>query len=323
MKTKINIILPIALAVILPGLTLYSNSDLGLLLNLGFFGNWAVISTYLYIIWYLLWFSWNVKSRFKKGWFILAIVIFICLILLLAYMLVPEKVNTFKVINLFRIVLTFILFLSIQYALKAQDNIARLSLEKEQLQTENYKTQLKALRAQIDPHFLFNSLNTLRSMVRQHHSHSEKFIMSLSDFYRQTLRHNENSTLLLSEELAVLKSYLFVMKSRNEEAVSVTFDIDESINQFHLPTLALQVVVENCFKHNSMTTRNPLKIEIYSTEDDFIVVKNNIQPKMGEKDSSGLGLDMLRKRYELLNITQGVVVEESPCYFSVKLKLIN
>lgn len=216
----------------------------------------------------------------------------------------------------------FVLILSIQYALKAQQNIARLSLEKEQLQSENYKTQLKALRAQIDPHFLFNSLNTLRSMVRQHHANSEKFVMSLADFYRQTLKHNENTPLPLSDELEVLKSYVFLMKSRNEGSVSVTYAIEEGSDQMHLPALALQVVVENCFKHNSMTAKSPLNIRISNTEDGYIEVCNNLQPKLGNDDPSGLGLEMLRKRYELIKIPQGVVVTETPDTFCVKLKLI-
>ncbi len=159
-------------------------------------------------------------------------------------------------------------------------------------------------------------------MVRQHHINSEKFIMSLSDFYRQTLKHNENTTLRVSEELEVLQSYLFLMKSRNEEAVSFSLDIDDSLLQFHLPTLALQTVVENCFKHNSMTSKNPLHIEVNHTDDQYISVTNNIQPKIGDASSSGYGLDSLRKRYELMNVERGVIIQETPDYFRVKLKFL-
>ena len=223
----------------------------------------------------------------------------------------------------FRILLASILFLAIQYALKAQQNIARLLLEKEQLQTEHYRVQLRALRANIDPHFLFNTLNTLRSMVRQHHANSEKFIISLSDFYRHTLKHHDNTTLPLSEELAVLQSYLFVMKSRNGEAINIDINIAEPLLQLHLPTLALQIVVENCFKHNSMTSKMPLQIEIGSMEDDCIFIKNNIQPKIGDDKPSGYGFELLRKRYDLLNVPQGILVEKSPDQFCVKLKLLQ
>jgi LytS/YehU family sensor histidine kinase len=227
-----------------------------------------------------------------------------------------------KKYNLFRIIFAIFVFLPIQYALKAQQNIARLQLEKEQLQTENYKAQLKVLRAQIDPHFLFNSLNTLRTMVRYQHSNSEHFIMSLSDFYRQILKHNENNTLPLYEELKVLQSYLFLMKSRNEEAISINLDIDPSLYHFHLPGLALQVLLENCFKHNSMTSKKPLLIEIKNTDEFYIMVKNNIQPKIGDNDSSGYGLELLKKRYALMKVQKGVIINKTPEYFSVKLKLL-
>ena len=91
----------------------------------------------------------------------------------------------------FRTIVPSILFLSIQFALYAQLNIPQLLLEKEQLQTENYRVKLMALRAQIDPHFLFNSMNTLRSLIRQKNDKAEQFVMSLADFYRHTLKHDD------------------------------------------------------------------------------------------------------------------------------------
>jgi LytS/YehU family sensor histidine kinase len=233
-----------------------------------------------------------------------------------------NRYEYFRWFTLVRFALLSALFLLIQYALKAEQKLARLRLEKEQIQSENYRVQLKALRGQVDPHFLFNSLNTLRSMVRQQNANSEKFVMSLSDFYRQTLRHNKNTTLPLAEELQVLESYLFVMKSRNEDAILVHIDIDADLMDSHLPTLALQVVAENCFKHNSMTSILPLHIDIENIGEDYIRITNNLQPKIGETNPSGMGLDLLRKRYELMDVAQGIVIEHTPERFSVQLKLI-
>lgn len=244
------------------------------------------------------------------------------LIITIAYFVYLKDIEGYKWYDTVRIFLPSILIIAVQYALRAQQNISRLQIEKEQMQTENYKAQLKAIQAKIDPHFLFNSLNTLRSMVRQQHDNSEKFIISLSDFYRQTLKYDEDTTLPLSEELTMLESYLFLMKSRNEDAVVIELDIDEKLHPFHLPTLALQLVVENCFKHNSMTSKKPLHIDIYNTEDYYIVVSNNIQPRISPQDSSGYGLKLLRKRYELMNIKQGLIIEQSPDLFTIKLKLI-
>ncbi len=322
MKSKINTILPIALAIILPGLSHYSNSGFILTDRIGFLGSWLMASVILYILWYFLWYLWDLQSKYKRVWLILAFIGFVGIVAGTLYFFILKTNEKFNAFFFFRMLFASIIFLAIQYALKAQQNIARLQLEKEQMQTENYKVQLKALQAQIDPHFLFNSLNTLRSMVRQQHTHSEEFVMSLSDFYRQTLKHNDNSTLRLNQEMDVLKSYLFLMKSRNEEAIAVNISIDESVHQFHLPTLALQGVVENCFKHNSMTSKKPLHIEIKNTDDYYIEVTNNIQPKIGDDESSGLGLEMLSKRYELMKIQQGVIVHQTPEQFTVKLKLI-
>jgi len=213
-------------------------------------------------------------------------------------------------------------FLTIQYALKSQRKVSKLLLEKEQLQTENYKSQLKTLRTQVDPHFLFNSLNTLRSMIRQQHSGSEHFVLSLSDFYRQTLKHNENTTIPLSEELKVLQSYLYLMKSRNEKAVQIKLNIDETLLDHRVPSMALQTVVENCFKHNSMTSNHPLQINISSSEGNYISVCNNTQAKIGDNDTSGMGLNLLRKRYELINIEDGLIVNHTPEQFCIQLKLL-
>ena len=321
LKSKINTILPIALAVILPGLSLYSSVGLEVMENIGFFGSWIISSLILYGLWYLLWYLWDIKSG-RIWWYGFILAGFFGIVILVASILDFPRTDDPEWFYLLRIVMAAILFLAIQYALKAQQNISSLQLEKEQMQTENYKAQVKALQAKIDPHFLFNSLNTLRSMVKQQHENSDQFIMSLSDFYRQTLKYNENTTLPLSEELSILQSYLFLMKSRNEDAVVVNVSIDDELHQHHLPTLALQIVVENCFKHNSMASKNPLHIEIGNNDDYYIVINNNIQPKIGDKDENGLGLEILRKRYELMNIHNGVIIREMPDQFSVKLRLI-
>ena len=323
LRSNINTILPIALALVLPGLSIYANIGLYDTTTIGVTGVWLLTSCVLYLYWWVLWLLWDTNSKSKRWWFVLALILFIIAISFTTNLLDVQNDAENKWFNILRLILASVLILAIQFALKAQENIAKLRLEKEQIQTENYRAQLKALRAQIDPHFLFNSLNTLRSMVRQRHDNSEQFIMSLSQFYRQSLKHNDNTTLLLSQELSVLESYLFLMKSRNEEAVYIDWQIDQALLAYQIPTLALQIVVENCFKHNSMTSKNPLQILVQSIEGQYIQVSNSIQPKIGDKESSGYGLDSLRKRYELLGISDGILVEENPDQFIVKLKLLK
>ncbi|MEM7373798.1 MAG: histidine kinase [Bacteroidota bacterium] len=323
MKRKIHIVLPIVLALLLPGLSFYTFEVITFSHQPRFYLLWATSSFFLYNLWYLLWYLWELKREYRNPKYLLKLLLFAVGSIGIVTWGILNDFQEFHFSHVARTSLGLFLFLAIQYTLKAQENISQLQVEKEQIQTENYKTQLQVLHAKIDPHFLFNSLNTLRSMVRQSNSNSEQFILSLSDFYRQTLKYNENTRLQLSEELTVLESYLFLMKNRNEDAVFVDITIDQSLYSRFLPTLALQIVVENCFKHNSMTSNMPLHIDISNTDDGYIEVTNNIQPKIGAIESTGYGLDTLTKRYELMNISKGILVEQSPDQFLVKLKLLS
>ena len=307
---------------ILPGLSFFANSGQDFSDGLEIFQRWLVASVILYLLWYILWYLWDIKTLYKRQWYVLGMGMAVGSVAIAFYLLIDQTTVDFDGLLALRFSIVILMFLTIHYAMRAQNSISKLLLEKEQNQTENYKAQLRALRAKIDPHFLFNSLNTLRTMVRHQNSKSEEFVMSLSNFYRQTLKHNDNIALQFSEELAILQSYLFLMKSRNEEAVKVDIQIDQEVHHHQLPSLALQIVVENCFKHNSMTSKMPLHIQIRNTEDYYIEVINNVQPKLGDQNPSGMGLDLLRRRYALMNVNQGVIVEETPDRFSVKLKMI-
>ena len=322
MKRKIHTILPIVLALLLPILSFFTNERIAFLSNPISYITWAVSSFVLYNLWYLLWYLWDLKRGYNEWKYVLKLAA-CCIGIIGGILTMRSNAEIFNYFKLTRPLLGVFIFLVIQYTMKVQENIANLQVEKERMQTEHYKAQLKVLHAKIDPHFLFNSLNTLRAMVRQGHGNSEKFILGLSDFYRQTLKYNENTKLRLSEELSILESYLFLMKNRNEEAIFVDISIDNSLYSFFLPTLALQIVTENCFKHNSMTSKMPLRIEISNTDDRYIVIKNNIQPKFKAGESTGNGLNALTKRYELMNTSNGVIVEQSSDHFKVKLKLIN
>lgn len=321
MKLNIEKILPIALALFLPGLNLFSNLNLQDNSSFGFYQKWLYASIVLYVLWHILERVSRTEGKYKIRNTALSVIASVSVIYLLFMLGLFKANNDIKWMFIIKIISASVLFLIIQYALKASKNLMQLRLEKEQIQTENYKVQLESLRAKIDPHFLFNSLNTLRSMVRQQDINSEQFILSLSDFYRQTLKYNESTTIKLSEEVKVLESYLFLMKNRNKEAVQVSIDIAEEHYEHQIITLALQTVVENCFKHNMMTSKQPLKIQIKSLPDYRIEISNNIQEKLSTPTTSGYGLENLKKRYELLGINNGVEVKQNEQEFIVKLKL--
>lgn len=323
MKLPIEKILPIALCIVFPALNAITTRGIINIFDVDslIWFRWAAVSMMLYLLWVLL----DYISKKAETYRFLKSIIAATALLIIVYnifLLTPLFENkNLKWMFVVRYFIAIIPFLIIQYAFRANKKVAQLELEKQQIQTENYKVQLEALRTKADPHFLFNSLNTLRTMVRHRDPKSEQFILSLSDFYRQTLRYNESTLIKLIDEVKVLESYLFLMKNRNEEAVQISIQIAEELYEHQIPTLALQTVIENCFKHNMMTSKIPLYIEIKSV-DNYIEIKNNVQPRITNSSSSGYGLENLKKRYELLNIDNGVDIESTDKHFLIRLKLI-
>ena len=242
---------------------------------------------------------------------------------ILFVVLILHDTEKFRWLFLFKFLMVAILFRIIQFGIRASEDRTQLQMEKQQMLAENYRVQLQELRSKVDPHFLFNSLNTLRVMVRNGNKDSEKFVMSLCDFYRQTLKYNESSVITIAEEMNVLNSYFFLMQTRNKDAVSINIELPENVIKNKVPTLSMQILIENCFKHNRMSATQPLQIEIYSDEN-YICIKNNIQPKISHFEPSGYGLSNIRSRYELLNILDNsIVINKNEDYFEVKLKMIQ
>jgi len=314
-------IFPIALALMMPIASFYSDGGFILLKGTPLLLNWFLVSFFIYVMWHLLWFASDRTKGKLANWSIAGILV-IATSAVVIYQLLIETDEEEWPVALVRLVFAIMIILVIQYAMKSQSRMAQLKLEKEKLQTENYRTQLSSLQAKVDPHFLFNSLNTLRSLIRQQNDQAEPFVMSLSGFFRKSLEYTESPTLPVREELSILKNYLQLMQVRNQEAVSISIDLPKQIQDFQLPTMALQTVVENCFKHNSMSSASPLNILIEYSEDE-ILVSNNKQPMLEAPEQSGMGLPLLIRRYSLLDVDPGVVVEESNEHYSVRLKLIK
>jgi two-component system LytT family sensor kinase len=325
MKLSLEKILPIVLCLLFPVLNYITSHEYieSGQIKTDTILRWTVISVMLYLLWHVLYFINNKAETYK--W--LKIVLGCAIFLIVAYnvfSLFPFFRNRpVKWLFVYKSFIAIVPFTIIQYALRTNRRVVRLELEKEQVQTENYRVQLEALRSKVDPHFLFNSLNTLRAMVQSNHAQSEEFILNLADFYRQTLKYNENTTLTLSEELKVMEAFLFLMKSRNETGVQMKLMIDDVFKNMFLPTLSLQLLAENCFKHNVMSSKTPLLINVYTSADGYINVENNINPKIEIKEPSGYGLENLKKRYDLLGIDNGICIVQTETSFCVKLKLIT
>ena len=319
-KAKIDTVLPIILSFVLPAFRLFAGD--GYVGSIPLLVEWLLLSVMLFVLWQFLWLLWEKPFSKKRRWYTVSYALIILFLLGFNQTLIEENISSFQYMFIFRFAASAFMFWSIQYVIRSQQDIAHLLLEKEQLQTEHYKTQLQSLRTKIDPHFLFNTLNTLRIMVRNQHSGTEKFVMSLSDFYRQTLQFNEKPTIGLSKELQVLEAYLFLMKSRNQTGLNIEIMVNEKFHKHFIPTLSLQIVTENCFKHNTMTASKPLHISVTAVENNYITIRNNIQPKLTPTQSSGHGLENIRQRYQLLGIENGIEIEQTADFFEVKLKLI-
>ena len=324
MKLRIYTILPVVLAIALPGIGFFLAEN-NAIENTPLVIRWSYTSIILLLLWQLLNTSWRFNPVIKQVGFLSTVIPLFFLIVSLITIAIGFKDDLgFESRELFKIVFLVIIFLIIQYARESQQKIKVLELEKEQLAKESYKSKLQSLRNQMDPHFLFNSFNTLRSMIRQNNVSSEDFVLSLGDYYRSTLNLNERNTQALSEELSFLESYLRLMKYRNEKAVIFDMDeIDSKYNLYQLPTLALQNVVENIFKHNALSAKKPIQITIKTNTEGFLEVRNNLQEKLIKPDNSGKGLQLLMERYRLLGIENGVIVSKTATNFAVNLKLVS
>lgn len=169
----------------------------------------------------------------------------------------------------------------------------------ERLERENSQIRYETLKSQLNPHFLFNSLNVLSSLIKKDSDKAQSFVDEFSSVYRYTLDVIEKPVVELREEIEFAKSFLFLQKIRFDSAVDVEINVDASKLTYLVPSLAVQTLLENAFKHNKASVENPLKIKIYN-ENNWLVVVNNLQPKIKGADSKGVGLSNLNKRYELL-----------------------
>jgi len=214
--------------------------------------------------------------------------------------------------------LTFYMFIHLLYQTFQNQ---RVSIELERTRMDNLAAQYEILRQQVNPHFLFNTLNTLKYMVESGDEHSVDFILKLSDFYRFTLENRKLDLIRLSEELKILQAYVFLLKARFEEGFEVNIQIPENRQQSMVPPFTLQLLVENCIKHNVVAPDKPLHVDIF-LENDFIVVKNNVQPKITPESSTGIGLENINERFHHL-LSRNIDVFPEASTFTVKLPVIN
>jgi two-component system, LytTR family, sensor kinase len=193
--------------------------------------------------------------------------------------------------------------------------------EMEKYKKENAEYRFETLRTQVNPHFLFNSLNTLSSLVYEDRDKAAGFIRDLSDVYRYVLDNRNHETILLSEEIRFIKSFVYLYQLRFDNKLDVEINISENVMDTLIAPMTLQLLVENAIKHNVISVKKPLKITISSDPDGYITVSNNLQKKLNEVASSEIGLKNISSRYAYLT-SKAVVISETGSEFIVKVPLI-
>lgn len=196
----------------------------------------------------------------------------------------------------------------------------QVSMELEQIKNDNLSAQYELLKQQVNPHFLFNSLNTLKAMVETGDEEAVNFILKLSNFYRYTLESRKLDLIHVSEEMEIVNAYLFLQKARFDKGIAFESQLPEKTLGTLIPPFTLQLLVENCIKHNVVSLQKPLHIRIYE-EHDRIVIENPVQLKTGEA-STGVGLKNIDLRYNHL-LQQHIDIINNQKIFQVKLPLIH
>ncbi len=200
-------------------------------------------------------------------------------------------------------------------------NIQTAEIKAQQLEKETLKGQLSALKNQINPHFLFNSLSVLSSLVKADVEASEKFIDQLAKAYRYILEQQTEDKVLLHTEIDFLNSYIYLLQIRFEHKFEVSILVsEEEAMQYYIAPLTLQLLVENAVKHNRMSSKEPLMITI-SILENYLCIANNLQHR-GDIKSTGMGLQNIMSRYQLLT-PLAVSIQKTTTQFIVKVPLLN
>lgn len=194
-------------------------------------------------------------------------------------------------------------------------------VENEQLKHENLLVQLTSLKNQLNPHFLFNSLNTLSWLINEDKAKSQQYLQKLSQVMRYSLSMQERSLVSLTEELALVESYIFLLRMRFGKNLNVNINV-ENTEYFQIPPLSLQLLIENAIKHNIISSVNPLEVNIeLQLADKTIGVSNSLQLKPNS-EGTGIGLANLNQRFKLLT-NKEIEIKQNETSFCVILPLIS
>lgn len=270
----------------------------------------------------------------KWKWYLLSYAFTACLHLLLFFLIqiLPAPVIVAKskwvVKNDIFLVYPFILapaintiILIICNSIVASEKRKTAEIEIQELKVSNLEAQKRVLLQQLQPHFLFNTLSVLKSLIQENPDEAENYAIKLSEFLRYSVQVHKNDLVSVAEELKFTNDYIDLQKVRFENSVIFEVNIPQELYAMQLPAYALQTLVENAIKHNAFTEKKPLHIRIDHTKDGAILVSNNKMPvKVAE--TMGTGLKNLNQRYRII-ANKDIEVSNASDAFSVKVYLLN
>lgn len=220
---------------------------------------------------------------------------------------------TFRV-NLFLHSVNAVLFFQVQ--------LRETRLEAEKLRSLTVEARFDALRKQVNPHFLFNSFNVLSSLVYKDAALADRFVQQMAKVYRYLLSHEKKKLVGLPAEIDFIQAYLFLLKIRFGDNLIIHQSLPDDTSKWKIPPGSLQILVENTIKHNVVSRKRPLSVEIYLQNNDYIVVKNNLQKLEQEEHANKVGLQNIIDHYKFIT-TKQVIIDDSNQSFTVKLPLIE
>ncbi|HMU44893.1 MAG TPA: histidine kinase [Chitinophagaceae bacterium] len=228
----------------------------------------------------------------------------------------PIKLNLIygSLINLFFHLLNAIFFFFKEYR--------RHLAEAEEFKKVSTQAEIQLIKNQVNPHFLFNNLNVLSGMVIRDNPEANQFIEEFSKVYRYILSTQDKELVPLQSELEFVQPYIFLLKKRFNNALEVNIDVPDFYKSWHIVPASLQMLIENAIKHNVVSHRKPLRIEIHVNGNHTLVIKNNLQPRKNNERSTKIGLQNISRRYELI-CGKTVMVNKSDDFFAVDIPMLN
>jgi len=273
--------------------------------------------------WVSQWISWTEKpiKRFAAGMLVMVVYTVTVVVLLIWFFKLFVNFNLLddmKGMIYGSLIVTFVISL-FMHSRGFLSNWKQAAIDAERAKQESVKAQYESLRSQVNPHFLFNSLNALTNLVYENQDKAAAFIKQLSEVYRYVLDTRNIELVPVSDELKFLEAYLFLQKIRFGDKLKVNMELQDV--EGHIPPLAMQLLLENAIKHNTISDAQPLTIRLFS-EKGYLCISNNLQKRtVLSEEGSGIGLANIRRRYAFLT-SLPVVVNEDSGQFEVRIPLL-